>query len=67
MNEYLPIGVSVLVAVLGGLGGLAAILKVNSDSSNSVAAGSKSVSDGAKTMIDMMIDRMDAQETEWTP
>lgn len=54
--------VSLVIAVVGGFGGLAALFKVSSDSSNSVASGAKSVSDAASGVVEMMSERMDAQE-----
>lgn len=58
----LPIFVAVLIAILGALGGIAAIMKVQSDNSSSVAVGAKAVSEGAKTVLDMMNERLDDQE-----
>lgn len=58
----LPVAVAVIIAVLGALGGLAAVLKVQSDNSSSVATGARAVSEGAKTVIDLMNDRLDDTE-----
>lgn len=60
--DNLPVIVSLVVAILGAIGGLAAVLKVNADNSNTLAGGAKSVSEGAKTVVDMMVERMDEQD-----
>lgn len=61
-SSAVAIVVSLIVAALGAIGGVAALLRVNSDNSSSVASGAKSISEGAKTVVDVMIERMDAQE-----
>jgi hypothetical protein len=62
-DSVIPVIVAILAAILGGLGGIAAILKVQSDNSSSVASGAKAVSEGAKTVIELMGERMDAAES----
>ena len=61
-SELLPILVAIIAAILGGLGGFAALMKVQSDNSTSVATSAKAVSDGAKTVIELMDARI--EETE---
>lgn len=55
MIDALPLIVSVIIAVVGGLGGFAALMKVNADNS-------KTVSEGATNVVKMMRERMDEQE-----
>lgn len=51
----LPILVSVMIAIIGSLGGFAALMKVSSDNS-------RTVSEGARTVVDMMSERLDDTE-----
>ena len=51
MNEALPIFVSIIIAILGSIGGVAALLKVSAENSNTVA-------DGAKKVVDLMDGRL---------
>ena len=60
----MPVLVAVLIAVVGGLGGLAAILKVQGENTNSLAAGAKAVSEGAKNVVELMSERMDESEVQ---
>jgi ABC-type transporter Mla subunit MlaD len=62
MDSAIPVVVAIIAAILGGLGGVAAILKVQSDNSSSVATGASAVAEGAKTVIDLMSDRLDENE-----
>jgi hypothetical protein len=62
MADAVPVLVAIIAAILGGLGGVAAILKVQSDNSSSVATGASAVAEGAKTVIDLMSERIDETE-----
>jgi len=64
MSEAIPVVIAIIAAILGGLGGVAAILKVQADNSSAVAGGAKAVSEGAKNLIDLMNDRMDEGEAQ---
>ena len=59
-----PVLVAVLIAVIGGLGGLAAILKVQGENTNSLAIGAKAVSEGAKNVVELMGERLDETEAQ---
>ena len=59
-----PLLVAVLIAVIGGLGGLAAILKVQGENTNSLASGAKAVSEGAKNVVELMGERLDETEAQ---
>lgn len=61
-SDLTPIFVSLAIAVIGSLGGFAALLRVQNENTNSLASGAKSVSDGAKTVVEMMNERMDEGE-----
>jgi hypothetical protein len=54
MSE-IPLVIAVVIAIIGSLGGFAAILKVNSDNSNTVA-------DGATKVVVMMERRLEEAE-----
>ncbi len=55
MEGALPVLVAVIVAILGSIGGVAALLKVNADNSNTV-------SDAAAKVVEMMDKRLDEQD-----
>lgn len=62
MMSDLPTIIAVLIALIGGLGGIAAIMKVQGDNSESATSAAKSITEGAKTLIEMMNDRLDENE-----
>jgi len=51
MNEALPALLAILIAVIGGAGGIAALMKVNADNS-------KVVSEGATSVVKMLRDQV---------
>ena len=55
MSGDIPILVSVFIAIAGSLGGFAALMKVSSDNS-------RTVSEGAKNVVEMMAARLDDTE-----
>jgi hypothetical protein len=54
-SDALPLLVSVVIAIVGSVGGFAALMKVNADNSDVVA-------DGASKVVRMMNERMDDTE-----
>jgi hypothetical protein len=54
MNE-LALVASVLIAIFGSIGGFAALMKVNADNSQTIA-------DGASTVVEMVLKRLDDTE-----
>jgi hypothetical protein len=63
-DETVPTIIAVIVAIIGGLGGMAAILRVQSDNTNSLASGAKAVSEGAKNVVELMGERLDETEAQ---
>jgi len=63
-DEAVPTIIAVIVAIIGGLGGIAAILRVQSDNTNSLASGAKAVSEGAKNVVELMGERLDETEAQ---
>lgn len=58
-SEALPVVIAFISAILAGLGGIAAMMKVNGDNASNVASGAKAVSEGAKTVVELMNDRIE--------
>lgn len=62
MDESIPITVSVIIALLGSLGGLAALLKVNADRANIVTDASTKVVTMVSSQLEDHSKRLDILE-----
>lgn len=62
MGDAAPLYISIVIAILGSIGGVAALLKVSAENSNTVAEGAKKVVDMMETRLVDSEKRLDSVE-----